>query len=69
MGQELIGHRCTICRKVFKTRKRTKEHISSSHPERINIKRGPGQHSDYIWLDLEKEGRKYDKNEIGSGAR
>lgn len=59
MAQECVAHICTLCRKAFKTRKKCKEHVNTSHAERVSNMYGPGQYADYLWLDLGKEGRKY----------
>ncbi|MDH0797529.1 hypothetical protein [Pseudomonas carnis] len=53
MAEELVAHVCKICGSAWPKRKKAKLHVNLKHLDRVYAQHGPGQHVDYLWLDLE----------------
>lgn len=54
MAKELVAHVCKICGSAWPTRKKAKLHVNLKHHDRVYVQHGPGQHVDYLWLELER---------------
>lgn len=48
----LVGHICKICGSAYQTRARAKKHVDRKHPAEVHHRYGPGQHVQYLWLDI-----------------
>jgi hypothetical protein len=53
MAEELVTHARMICSSDWPNRKKAKLYVNLKHRDRVYAQHRPGQHVDYLWLDLE----------------
>ena len=57
MALDLVGHICKICGSAWQTRQKAKKHVMRRHLERVHHRHGPGQHVEYLWLEMRNYGQ------------